>query len=157
MKICIKCDRLQADDNFYLNKRDNRLSSSCKICWTNHVKSKYVKVLVRKEGTGKGKRTIVNRPPSKYSNLSPLEKRAYLTEYQNMLRAKKLNALPKWYEQEKDKIRKVYVEAARRNMTVDHIVPLKSDTVQGFHVWSNLQLLSLWVNTQKFNKYSTDV
>lgn len=58
---------------------------------------------------------------------------------------------PTWANREA--IDAIYAEARRMNMTVDHIVPLRGKTVCGFHVESNLQLLSREENARKGNRF----
>ena len=71
--------------------------------------------------------------------------------------ANKLNARPIWYERNKIKI--LYEKAkwlegiTGLKYHVDHIIPLKSDTVCGLHVWANLQILEAGLNISKGNKY----
>lgn len=69
-------------------------------------------------------------------------------------------ATPLWYEE--DLINKLYKkrdelsELWNIELTVDHIIPIKSDTVCGLHCWANLQLIDRKLNGQKHNKYETD-
>lgn len=62
-----------------------------------------------------------------------------------------------------DEIRKLYDEAARLTREtgikhhVDHIVPLKSPVVSGFHVEHNLQVIPKLVNLAKGNRYWPDM
>ena len=73
----------------------------------------------------------------------------------NRRRASKLNATPKWSED--DKIKIVYEKAKwLESLTglkyhVDHIIPLKGKNVCGLHVWANLQILEVSVNLKKSN------
>ncbi len=67
-------------------------------------------------------------------------------------RAKKHGALPVYYEEEKDKIRKVYEKRMELQklwnvkLEVDHIVPLEKG---GLHEHSNLQILQKSLNKRK--------
>jgi hypothetical protein len=72
-------------------------------------------------------------------------------------RATKLQATPKWSENEKIKV--LYKKAKwLETLTgfryqVDHIVPLNNTNVCGLHVWANLQILEEGVNFSKGNRY----
>jgi len=59
-------------------------------------------------------------------------------------------AAPRWESAEV--LRRVYAEARRRKLEVDHIVPLSSPHVCGLHVWANLQLLDKKENIRKGNR-----
>lgn len=65
-------------------------------------------------------------------------------------RAKQLNALPAWADL--TAIDKFYVEAAATGLHVDHIYPLRGETVCGLHVPLNLHLLSPLENLRKGNR-----
>lgn len=65
-------------------------------------------------------------------------------------RAIRLHALPAWADLEA--IEKVYVEAARKNMHVDHVIPLRGKVVCGLHVEENLKLLTAEENLKKGNR-----
>lgn len=74
----------------------------------------------------------------------------------NARRATLIQAMPKWAD--RDKIRAVYEEAKRISREtgiphqVDHIVPLNSPFVSGFHVDYNLQILPATDNLKKSNR-----
>ena len=76
----------------------------------------------------------------------PEENRAKSAAY----RALKLRAMPSWID--RGALLVVYREAARRSLTVDHIVPLKNRHVCGLHVPWNLQLLTRFENSSKGNR-----
>lgn len=63
-------------------------------------------------------------------------------------------AVPVWLtEKHKQRIRRIYEEAAQLNLEVDHIVPIRGKNVCGLHVPWNLQLLSKSENSSKGNRY----
>lgn len=72
----------------------------------------------------------------------------------------KLKATPAWADLEK--IREFYDTAAALNMLtgewhhVDHIVPLRSNTVCGLHVHTNLRITTAAENLSKGNRYDPD-
>lgn len=70
-------------------------------------------------------------------------------------RAIKKRAVPKWYN--KAKVNKLYSKAREMGLTVDHIVPLKSNLVCGLHCWHNLQLLDQSENSSKGNYHWPDM
>jgi hypothetical protein len=76
-------------------------------------------------------------------------------------RASKLNATPSWAD--KEAIRRFYLEAWRLTQNtgvkheVDHIVPLRSKRVCGFHTHTNLQVVPKSVNLQKGNRHWPDM
>ena len=72
-------------------------------------------------------------------------------------RAAKLQRTPAWVDFEA--IKAVYAEAKRLESFdgiprhVDHIIPLQGTTVSGFHVASNLQILTAQENLSKSNRF----
>lgn len=73
----------------------------------------------------------------------------------NEYRARKIKAVPRWFESEL--VAKVYEKARFNSMHVDHIVPLKSNLVCGLHCWHNLQLIDSSHNASKGNRYWPDM
>lgn len=70
-------------------------------------------------------------------------------------RARKKRAMPPWADEKRMQV--LYEKAGEYGMTVDHIVPLKSDKVCGLHCWENLQLLAPELNSAKMNRYWPDM
>ena len=57
---------------------------------------------------------------------------------------------PKWAD--KNRLKDIYIQAKKENLTVDHIIPLKGKNVSGLHVPENLQLLTKSENCRKYNR-----
>jgi hypothetical protein len=74
----------------------------------------------------------------------------YKPFHNNLRRARKIQACPKWVN--RNDLRKVY-QSRPNGFHVDHIVPLKSYLVCGLHVPWNLQILSKVKNELKSNTY----
>jgi len=76
-------------------------------------------------------------------------------------RRSKRPRIPRWADPEK--IRRVYLEAWRLTMNtgikhhVDHIVPLHSRIVCGFHTHDNLRAVPKSVNLTKGNRHWPDM
>jgi len=62
-------------------------------------------------------------------------------------------AVPSWYPFDQKKVAEIYAECQKLDgdMTVDHIIPIKSPLVCGLHVSWNMQFLSRSANSKKGN------
>ena len=69
--------------------------------------------------------------------------------------AQQRRAMPKWADRKA--ILRIYHEASRLGMQVDHIVPLQSPYVCGLHWEGNLQLLTREQNSAKKNYWWPDM
>lgn len=70
-------------------------------------------------------------------------------------RSAEYRAVPGWVD--RIAIRRVYAEATKYRLQVDHIVPLMHPRVCGLHTVANLQLLSAEENRRKGNRYWPDM
>lgn len=93
------------------------------------------------------------------SRASSKRNRGKTAAYCASRRARKLLAQPKWLsEEDKKKMKAMYVEANRLSKEtgiayhVDHIIPLRGETVSGLHVPWNLQIIPAHENLRKSNK-----
>jgi hypothetical protein len=66
-------------------------------------------------------------------------------------RAIALRALPAWSDLKA--IERLYADAARQGLEVDHVIPLKGKQVCGLHVAGNLRLLTKLENQRKGNRW----
>jgi hypothetical protein len=161
-------------------KRENITEKICKSCnKTLPLSAFHTKVRKRKDGSlYKGYtancKTCRNNESKTYRELNPDTIKIYRQKPEtkaarrerNRLRKvlKTASAVPNWLtEKHKKEIRKIYIHAADcRAVTgedyhVDHIVPLKGDTICGLHVPWNLQVLPADVNISKSNKWEWGV
>jgi len=148
IKTCVKCQIDKPIESFY--KANGDFQNKCKECAKSYNKI-WKKINSEKNKTNNKKWRMLNRENSA-SNCS---KR----------RAKKLKATPHWAETEFEKfvIQEMYALAKLRTTLtgvkyhVDHIVPLNSKTVQGFHCLANLQILEAKTNISKGNRRWPDM
>jgi hypothetical protein len=93
-----------------------------------------------------------------YMKLYKINNRDYFNAKKTERKAILLNAIPGWTDF--DKIKEVYSKAKELEKVtgikyhVDHVVPLQSKNVCGFHVWENLQILADKLNISKGNKFN---
>lgn len=77
----------------------------------------------------------------------------YYVEYASLYTRHQKQAKPKWLtEWDEFLIKELYHLAKLQSKEVDHIIPLKNNSVCGLHVPWNMQLLTRSENAQKSNK-----
>lgn len=108
----------------------------------------------------KSKKEWVDRNPEKRKTSSRNYQKKnwiYYTEYSRLYSARRRQAKLKCLnELDELIIEEIYDLARKRNMEVDHIVPLKGKTVCGLHVPWNMQLLTKSENCRKSNKFGDE-
>lgn len=85
----------------------------------------------------------------KWEKANP-ERRAW---YRKVSKGYLKQACPKWAD--KKELKRIYNECPE-GMVVDHVIPLRGDTVCGLHVPENLQYLSREENLKKTNTFEFD-
>lgn len=179
MKICIKCNENKSKLLFCKNKRSaDGYHSYCKECNKAKVKA-WREANPEKNKASVVARNIANpekaKAQSKHYNkiwretnreASRNNSKAWreanpekCNNYCAKRRALKKNATPSWADAEFEKfvIQEIYSLARLRTKLtgvaheVDHIVPLNSNIVQGFHCIANLQILEEQENRSKSN------
>lgn len=87
--------------------------------------------------------------------------KAYVNSKTNRRRAQKLRATPAWanhfFMQEAYRLADMRSRMLGYRWEVDHIVPLRSETVCGLHVHNNLRVVPASENRSKGNRYWPDM
>jgi hypothetical protein len=184
MKICSKCKIKKGLLEFSKRAKSNSgLQPKCKVCVKEYDREYYLINfdIVNKKNTLwniTNKEKVVEYQRSyhlKYRliNNSHLNYKTDTWRKNNLdkcnancsrYRASKLNQTPPWVgEIELKRIILLYKEAQRLTMItgiqhhIDHIVPLRSSIVSGFHCLANLQILIAHDNISKGNRWWPDM
>lgn len=109
-----------------------------------------------RENPGSKLKWLANNKEKRAKVSSEYRKRnnSYYTEYVALRSRLAKQAKPKWLDEwQRFYIEELYDIAKRRNLEVDHVIPLKHKLVCGLHVPWNLQLLTRSENAVKSNKF----
>lgn len=161
MKTCSKCKETLPFTSFFKHKgRKDGLQAYCKEC------KRAIDVKDYEQHRAKRNDYFKNyRQENRDQFLTSLKKyresnKDVRTSLQAQRRSAKLQRTPKWLTKEQHKeIQEFYIMAKELEAVfpwkqcVDHIIPLQGRTVSGFHVPSNLQILSAKANMEKGNSY----
>ena len=109
-------------------------------------------------------KNYIKRHPEKCKKIALIESKKHRIKYPErraafsaQRRAKKLQAVPLWYEAEL--VKQLYCKRDELSklwgiqLHVDHVVPLQGKAVCGLHCWDNLQLIEASLNLTKLNKF----
>ena len=172
MKKCFRCLETKsiAEFNKHSQKKDG-YNTYCKLCKAADDKKYYLK---NKEARTEYKKDWVNKNKEKVKEYQVKSRKKNLDnakEYKKnnkhivnatnaKRRAQKLNAIPKWVDdEERFLIKEAYKLAQDRTKLLgfswhlDHIIPLINDKVCGLHTIANLQVIPAIVNMRKNNRY----
>jgi hypothetical protein len=139
MRYCIRCNLGKDESEFGFDiKAKDYINNTCISCVENQTLNKVVKRRVYVSAYDK-------RNPDKV--VSRIAKR----------RATKIKANVSWANE--DRIKQIYKECKALGIGyhVDHIVPLTSPLVCGFHCEANLQILPAQDNFKKSNRVWPDM
>ena len=161
MKLCKKCNKQIAKSNFYKDAaKVDGLRPYCKTCDSSKKKQWRLINIDKDIANKKEYRTANKKAYLTYLSNWRKNNSAKCVIYTNARRAAKLQATPKWADQQK--IEDKYKFAAFMTWLtmgikyhVDHIEPLVNDEVCGLHTHDNLQILRADHNLQKSNKRPT--
>ena len=157
--ICSKCKIDKTEDNYHKDKkRKTGLYPYCKECVKVDYYKNHEKIRARqKRYHQKNRENLlpeIRARGKRWREENSDKNAAKATRY----RAAKLNATPKWANQEEIeyyyRIAKFFTDISGGFVKhhVDHIVPLKGKNVCGLHVENNLQVLIDKHNLIKSNK-----
>jgi hypothetical protein len=160
-KVCTKCGVEKGVAEFYKHKScKHGVNSECKVCCkktnSDHYQANKDTMCEQKNAYYNANKDVIIKRNSAYLKANP-----HISNAKNAKRkAIKFKATPSWVD--KEAVRGMYKLATIFNRTglnlhVDHIVPLRSDTVCGLHCEANLQLLPASDNTSKGNRWWPDM
>jgi len=163
MKTCTKCGEEKPYIDFHRHKQTkDGFKSRCKECNCAEAKEfrdENLETVRAKDRARYGADSVRWNQWQKHGTSTPQERlRKWKKAHPGRAnadtaarRAAKLNATPAWIN--KEFVKEIYEEAKWFDLEVDHIIPLRSDTVCGLHWEGNMQLLSPSENYSKGNKY----
>lgn len=165
MKTCSKCKETKALTEFGKHS-DNKdgLQYYCKACRISISAASYQKISEadrrKRNKTIKEWKTKNKERVKEYRSFWFQNNKGRVNSWAKKRSLARLQRTPKWLTKEQLKeIEDFYVMAQELETVfpwkqhVDHIVPLRGQTVSGFHVPWNLQILSAKANMEKGNKY----
>ena len=144
MRTCTKCHKekeLELFKKVNVNQNKSGYGPRCKAC---HAESMAHSVVNRAKANINNKK-YKKTAKGKVSNL----------RYKRGRRVAHRNAKPAW--RDNAAIDALYAKAKELGLTVDHMVPLKSDFVCGLHWEGNMQLMSGAENGAKNNLHWPDM
>jgi hypothetical protein len=140
---CKVCDKVRKD--FWREKnKEHHNAKGRQWAADNREKRLAIQKKWRQEAAISGKSKEIQR---KWREANKEKARAYV----NARRTKVKQATPQWVNVAE--ITKVYEEAQKLGLTVDHIVPIRHKLVCGLHVPWNLQLMEASKNYAKSNLF----
>lgn len=181
MKTCSKCKIEKLEDEFYKNKKSKTgLTSACKLCLRLSV-SEYQKTDKGKETSKRARQKFQKTQKGKDLNSKHTKKfrktekgkeavkkncKKYYEKNKSLFRfhskfykISKTKATPRWLSEDQIvEMKEIYkLRETLTNETgilhhVDHIVPLRGETVCGLHVPWNLRVIPATENLSKRNK-----
>lgn len=167
---CVECNRQHGKDYVVNNYEKYKVNHNKASKQWNIDNPKKRKAITKKYNTA-NKELIKDRNRKeylsnieKYREISRIASNEYRKKYPERRaasvakrKAKKLQAIPLWYENEKVKL--IYLKRGELSklwgiqLHVDHIIPLQGENVCGLHCWDNLQLMEAKLNISKNNKF----
>lgn len=186
MPCCKTCNAEKIITEFYIRKDTGRARSQCKTCWNIKVTQWAADNIEKRRAIAlkwaKANYPSIRANKAKYRAQDPLRMRRWCIENPEAMsalrhnwksknkpkiladvrrrQAAKLKATPAWANS--NRIESIYSEAARlrllgHSVEVDHVVPLRSKFVCGFHCEANLEIVPAGTNRKKSNRIWPDM
>lgn len=134
---------------FYRKKRlkiKNKAKENGELCYFTGVPCIYGHISYRYVSNDTCKECTTKIHSKRHKGIRNANSKAY--------RVRKIQRLPKWANL--NTIKNIYKNCPE-GMVVDHIIPLQGENVCGLHVENNLQYLTISENTQKGNKFVSEI
>jgi hypothetical protein len=186
MRLCNTCRIEKPLSEFYFRKDSGKHRTDCKACWCIKTEKWATTNITARRAISlkwaKNNYPTIRANKARYRAADPEKMRKWCIDNPEKMRSirhtwkmnnkpkiladvrkrqsAKLRATPSWADH--DRIETIYAIAAAYVMSgipceVDHIVPLRSKRVCGFHCESNLQLLDPLMNRVKGNRWWPDM
>jgi hypothetical protein len=150
-KICNVCNFSKPINQFYKNRTARYgVSSLCKECAKARTKNRNIEAPEIKKAHRKKYLHIQRSLQQESYKENPAKWLAFAAARRRATRL----AIPKWADR---KAILEFYENCPEGMTVDHIIPLRSELVCGLHVEYNLQYLTGPENSAKSNLWWPDM
>jgi len=155
MRTCSTCKQTKLESEFHRGSYGIGYRSDCIECYRQKRRNEYYANREQRIAYSKGYYEANKEDVPAVQAAWRERNREKLAIKQANRRANQLRATPSWTDLEK--IGFVYKKAQQYGFEVDHIVPLNSKVVCGFHSWDNLQLMIRDENTRKNNRHWPDM
>lgn len=160
MKLCCECRENKPFDDFHKSAKHGGFSPRCKPCNIKVAGEWYVANKDRKRAYDAARREAqrerYREASRRHRQANPGKKNADTSSRRRRLRTQ----MPVWTSPKK---LKCFYESAMRVSVcigikhhVDHVIPLKNESVCGLHVPENLRVIPAVANMVKHNRYNIE-
>ena len=159
-KVCCTCKKILSALKFSRNKANaDWLASRCKVCASEYRKKYYKqehiieKEIKRLKKFAEKNKKHLQQYRREYYSRPEVKVKKNINSINSQRRQRE--RVPSW--ESINAIKEFYMKSRDLGLEVDHIVPLNSDLVCGFHCVDNFQLLTREENARKGNRFWPDM